>query len=243
MDLSRNLHLRTKKFFSVCVDRFFKNPTEIRDLALSLHMSKNQGTSMSGFRTKGLLGINARLTDSIAQKILSCYFDSPVKYNRADMFFNKVPNISAQEDSYQNQGLTYHDGGPDYTKLAGEVYLTPDINLDAGTSLFKLKKGERYYKQGHGIDPEYEEISSTYHSGDYPPEMEQKHRAWNNRFEETLRFQNVYNRMVCYDGREFRRANNLYSNGDPRLTLAFFISGIRYTTLPLPRIRKFDEWI
>mgnify|MGYP003651021610 CR=1 FL=1 len=221
----------------MCVDRFFENPTEVRDLALSLPMSNKPPDSMSGLRTKRLLGIDDELTDSIAQKILSCYFDSPVRYNRADMLFNKVPNISAQEDSYQHQGLTYHDGGPEYTKLAGVVYLTPDINLDAGTSLFKLKKGERYYKQGHGIDPDYEEIRSTYHSGDYPPEMEQKHRAWNNRFEETLRFQNVYNRMVCYDGREFRRANNRYSNVDPRLTLSFFISGIICDTLPLVRLK------
>tara|TARA_R110000744_G_scaffold374824_1_gene487867 strand:+ start:1165 stop:1842 length:678 start_codon:yes stop_codon:yes gene_type:complete len=223
------------------VDGFLNDPDRIREYGLSLPMNNDQGTSMSGFRSDRLLGLNPTLTKSITQKVLACYFDSPVSYNRVHMLFNKVPNISTQEDSYQNQGWTHHDGNADYSKLAGVIYLTPNCRLDAGTSLFKLKKGEQYYKPGEGLNSEYEEIRNKYYRGDYPPEMERKHRAWNNKFEETARFQNVYNRMVCYDGREFHRANNFFNDGEPRLTLVFFISGIRCDTLPLRKLKLLNE--
>lgn len=229
--------LRTKKFFSVCVDNFFKNPDEIRDYGLSLPMDDTGVSAVAGVRTTGLTKLNPSFTDTITQKILASYYDTPVEYQNVHMIFQKVPNISENKDSYQNQGWTHHDGGSDYTKLAGIVYLTPNISLDAGTSLFKLKN------PGGDTQSEYEDIRGVYFRGEYPPEMERKHREWNEKFEETARFQNVYNRMVCYDGREFHRANNFYSHGDPRFTLVFFISGIKCTTHPLKRIRKFDEWI
>ena len=233
--------IRTKKFFSVCVDNFFEEPDRVRNYGLSLPMHDRSNSAVAGFRSKKLATINPSFTDTITRKVLATYFDSPVEYHKVTMLFQKVPNISEEKDSYQNQGWTHHDGGTENTKIAGIVYLTPNISLGAGTSIFKLKEGEEYYKPGEGTNSEYQDIRPVYFRGSYPPEMEKKHRAWNNKFIETARFQNVYNRMVCYDGREFHRANNFFNEGDPRLTLVFFISGIKCSEPPLKKLKLFDE--
>ena len=67
--------------------------------------------------------------------------------------------------------------------------------------------------------------------------------------EEKLRFQNIFNRMILYDAMEWHAANSYYHEDekDPRLTLAFFITGIESnignggpkSEFPLKRIKNY----
>ena len=64
-----------------------------------------------------------------------------------------------------------------------------------------------------------------------------------NYFIEKTRFQNIYNRLIMYDSNEFHRANSYYvgSEEETRLTLVYFIGGIKAGRFPLNRI-KYEEY-
>ena len=62
----------------------------------------------------------------------------------------------------------------------------------------------------------------------------------NDKFYETVRFQNIYNRLIIYDAQEYHRANNFDVGDSDRLTLVFFIGGINSDT-PLPKERVVNE--
>ena len=61
----------------------------------------------------------------------------------------------------------------------------------------------------------------------------EKHRSC---FIEKIRFENIYNRLIMYDVKEFHAANSYYTSKDNRLTLGFFIGEIRANKSPLERI-------
>ena len=70
----------------------------------------------------------------------------------------------------------------------------------------------------------------------------------NDMFFETTRFNNVYNRMLIYDGRQPHRANSFYHEGEERLSLIYFIHNLEVTdrdkkvVSPLSFIRSNDTF-
>jgi len=60
----------------------------------------------------------------------------------------------------------------------------------------------------------------------------------NSKFEKTLEFKNVYNRLVMYDGEYFHRESNFFANEyEPRLTQVFFINAIPKNKKPIERMK------
>ena len=57
-----------------------------------------------------------------------------------------------------------------------------------------------------------------------------------NDFDETIRFNNVYNRMICYNTFSWHGAMSTNAGDDDRLTLVFFIRGIHAGMYPLSRV-------
>ena len=55
-------------------------------------------------------------------------------------------------------------------------------------------------------------------------------------FDETIRFNNMYNRMICYNTFEWHSAMSTNAGDDDRLTLVFFIRGIHAGMYPLSRV-------
>ena len=55
-------------------------------------------------------------------------------------------------------------------------------------------------------------------------------------FDETIRFNNVYNRMICYNTFSWHGAMSTNARDDDRLTLVFFIKGIHAGMYPLSRV-------
>ena len=89
---------------------------------------------------------------------------------------------------------------------------------------------EHYYAQG--------DFPNKVHSGKQISEEEVK-EAWEKHrscFIEKVRFENIYNRLIMYDCKEFHAANSYYTSKDNRLTLGFFIGGILANKSPLERI-------
>jgi hypothetical protein len=112
--------------------------------------------------------------------------------------------------------------------FAGVIFLTPKIDLNCGTSIFKIVDKEKldlsnakkdFYK--NGIDSDYDNRI-------------QSHR---DAYIETIRFNNVYNRLIAFDSSCAHGVNSYYSDSDPRLTQVFFVTKIDTKTKP-PILRQ-----
>ena len=231
-----------KKFFSVCIDDFFLNPDKIREWGLSLDKTPSGDGSWPGVRSDKLFRINDVVNQHIICKILSAYFDESYAsfgWTHSNAYIQQIPKMSV------NEGWVHRDtsGKKDKTNpeedidLAGLIYLTPDADPNGGTSLMRLKpeyknklvaqiKPEKniYYKGGEISDEDYTEAL----------------KRNNDKFYETVRFQNIYKRLIIYDAQEYHRANSFDIGDSDRLTLVFFIGGISCDTL-LPRERVINE--
>ena len=58
-------------------------------------------------------------------------------------------------------------------------------------------------------------------------------------FEETVRIQAKFNRMVVYSADDYHAQTTYGVNGPDRLTLRFFINNIVYSDQNMPLLRKF----
>ena len=99
--------------------------------------------------------------------------------------------------------------------------------MNAGTSIYKkikeeepdlfkrkvnernsieLKKRFFCHKEDHGYDKTLSE--------------------WNSGYVETVRFANIYNRLISFESTQHHAATSLYVTEQPRLTLVFFVNGV-----------------
>jgi len=245
------------KFWPVTLDNFFENPDEIRELGLRMMESdevvesRDEGGLWPGCRSKPLWKKDEELTKRIIIKILGCYFNFDFElifWNCHWLGFQLVPSFDKDKNNIKNKGWIHRDSidprhahrkliqGESRSELAGLIYLTPDIERDTGTSLFNMKKDKALSNHDNT------EARMTLYKGD-PVNDEEIKEQWEkhrNDFIEKVRFENIYNRLIMYDTKEFHGVNSYYTpeDKDDRLTLAFFIEGIRANKWPLERIRE-----
>ena len=203
------------KFFPIIVDDFFSFPCKIRDYGKQL--AKEKVSDKPGLRSKQLWEINPNLHNEILKKVLSCYFDLDymnISWKLSNCSFHETP----PGHGFIHQDNTVRQPGEPDNEVAGLIYLTPDIDPDAGTSLWNLKPDEIV-----------------------KPQHNQSQEAHNEKFTEKLRVQNFFNRMIAYDSSEWHASNGEWIEGkDARLTLAFFIGGIEVSQFPLERTKNFE---
>ena len=104
--------------------------------------------------------------------------------------------------------------------MAGLIYLTPDIERDSGTSLFSMRKDKTLEDWDETIETRKQIYCYNPISDEEIETAWKKHRSC---FIEKVRFENIYNRLIMYDVKEFHAANSYYTSKDNRLTLGFFI--------------------
>lgn len=231
------------RFHSVCVDNFFNNPDLIRDFALKQKFIPTENGNWPGERTAELYKINKNLNDLLFAKIFATYFPVrgyQIKFEAADAVFQKIKPFSKEEDSWKNMGWIHADN--DWS-LAGLIYLTPNFNPNAGTSLFNLKEE---FKDTHSDYDRVPMKHKLYTGVDVSYDEYKKALIKNNsKYIEKTNFKNIYNRMIMYDGHEYHGANSFYNTSEvERLTLVYFINGITVEKAPMDVIRgKIDESI
>ena len=244
-----------KNFFPVCVDDFFDDPDRLVNFAKNLPKEPDLEGRWPGKRTDLLWKIDKDLATAILLKVMSCYYDltyQNISWKRVNMCFQEIPTYCKTKNDVRNRGWIHFDAAEEF-EIAGLVYLTPDIDPDSGTSLFKLEKqnDEKYrpdpiswsrqmlHRNKNGVTGYEEEFDEEYFT--------KKYKEHENLFIEKTRFANIYNRMIMYDTNEFHRANSYYNDvgKDARLTLVFFIGGLNIDTYPLerPRDKENDEFI
>ena len=241
------------KYPHIVVDNFFNDPDTLVRLGKTL---PNEVVSRQpGRRSKQMWEIDEILHNAIIRKTLSCYYDLDyvtISWATSNLSFHTIDRYDSAKESELNKGWIHQDvmikQGFGDDEVAGLVYLTPGIDQDSGTSLWTLKPNVKvdtqapaYFDQDQQawINEDTQMGGEEYITG-YKSHME--------KFTEKLRFQNVFNRMIMYDSREWHAANSYYHEDgqDPRLTLAFFIGGIEsLSDFPLERIRNpaFDDLI
>ena len=206
------------KFFPVVVENFFREPEVIMEWGKSL--PKEVVDDRPGVRSKQLWEIDVELHNTILKKILSCYYDLDyvdISWKLSNMSFHETP--PGVGFIHQDVGVYSPDKNAPDNEVAGLIYLTPDIDPNAGTSLWNLNPGTIIKPKDSVTEEEH-----------------------NRNFSEKLCFKNFFNRMIMYDAAEWHAANSKWTEGkDARLTLAFFIGGIESSTFPLKRVGHWDR--
>ena len=128
-----------------CVDKFFKDPDAVRKYGLSqpffepheypYRSQSIEGRGWCGSRTKELRDINLSLFNQLCKKIFSLFYD----FNTASVSWNVSAVFHLTNASHQNFDNLIHQ---DQNGVSGLVYLTPDINRDAGTTIYDENKKE-----------------------------------------------------------------------------------------------------
>lgn len=204
------------RFFpAICVDDFYKNPDEVREWALSQKFEKRDGGGWPGKRTKYLSELNPKLFNAFVNKVSYLFYDfnSRPEMVEVQTFFQITEPYDSDPNSIKNMGWIHRDNMDvvDYN-IAGVLYMTPDIEVEAGTSVYRLKSdkyidysAKRRPFYGQGIDNNYDEAL----------------KANNDQFEEIIRFGNVYNRFVAYDPDLWHASGTMHTKS-PRLLQIFF---------------------
>ena len=124
--------------------------------------------------------------------------------------------------------------------MAGLIYLTPDIERDTGTSLFDMRKEKTLDDWEDTMNVKAPLYKGEPVNDEEIKEQWERHRSC---FIEKVRFENVYNRLIMYDTKEFHGVNSYYipKDKDDRLTLVFFIGGIEAAKWPLERVKNIEH--
>ena len=233
-----------KRFPVMCIDNFFSDPDTIRKWALSLEYKPSPGGKWPGKRTIPLADINLKFQNEVIRKIFSLYFGNEADkvsydYPKTNFFFQIIPPYDKDNpDAKVNHGWIHKDGLDKENMMAGVIYLTPNISLECGTSIYELKDGEAYHDkiQVDMIDSK----QSTYRELQNNKKIENRVTKWNNKFEETIRVNNIYNRMISYDAHYYHAANSYYTPKDAadRLILVYFMQNLKGVILPATRVFK-----
>lgn len=220
-----------KHFPAICIDGFYSDPDRIREFALAQKFYQEDG-SYPGTRTKNIDELDRSLFDYFCNKLFSIFYNfdkSQVHYN-VKTNFQLVSPFDPDPQSPKNTGWVHYDN---CMVFAGIIFLNPIISLNCGTSLFDLKNSTKLYKGSAKTDLYKNRIDNDY----------DKHIIeHNSAFIETTRFNNLYNRLIAFDGQTAHGVNSYYNlhSADLRLTQVFFCNEIKTDDMsPLERLRKY----
>ena len=198
---------------SLCVDNFYSDPDKVREFALSLDYLKDDKGRWPGVRSQELFSVDREFHELFSKKVFSLFYDFKKTYLTWSVrtMFQIIHPYDTDPSSPKNTGWIHWDEG---SVFAGIIYLNKEFSYSNGTSLYKLidetkldmgDTKEEFYLYGN--DKNYDE----------------KILEHNSAFVETVRYYNVYNRLICFDTSEAHGANNFFNEKEPRLTQVFFV--------------------
>jgi hypothetical protein len=213
-------------FPATCLDNFYQDPDSVVEFAMHCleHYPSVDDGNYPGKRTIQLHEIDSKFFDIFCRKLFSIYYDfSKTNINWVvETSFQYIHSFSDNKQNIKNKGWIHLD---DCSVFAGVVYLTKDADKDSGTSLFKLKDSSLL----DSTDKKYNFFKKNI-DDDYDVALENH----NSCFIETVRFNNIYNRMISFDSSVYHGVNNFHTGCDSksRLTQVFFVKRIESNSLP-----------
>tara|TARA_R100001015_G_C4514845_1_gene85472 strand:- start:7 stop:633 length:627 start_codon:yes stop_codon:yes gene_type:complete len=200
-------------------DDFFSDPDFISKLSKEFDYSISNKI-YPGVRSQCFSKVNNKLFWYIGNRIFSLIHDNLPTYYHMKIAFQKIhPFVQDDKWNKKNLGWIHKDN----CVFGGVIYLDKNPDKDAGTAIFKLKDG--FDMQ---ID-ESEFVKRKLYSGEEVDDKEYNN-AYNiirDRYEETLRVPNVYNRLVLIPGDQ---THAMITIGDKeRNTIVFFCNQVNVT--------------
>jgi hypothetical protein len=234
---------------NVCVDNFFNYPNKIIDYAMShefyscpgdtpsMYDPQNQENLPLGYwpgkRTKPLHILDLNFFNILTKKIMTIFFNP--KYISTEYSINSYFQlIEPNQHKDIKEGWIHTDRD---AKYAGVIYLNPDIDLECGTSLYQQKVYEldlpRRFIKARNLH-----YSENFSEKDIPYIKEQL-QLNNSYYEETVRFNAVYNRLIGYDSSSHHGVRNYHGNSNKtRLTLVFFMYSLKSDWFPITELKR-----
>ena len=239
-----------KRFPISIVDDFLPDPDYVADLARNTEYLPTR-SSAPGHRSNSLHDLDYPLYEFLGNKVLGLHWD--VRRER-DLLCNAsfdFLRVTPDEDPECNVGLVHKDVGEpcnDFvgTELAGVIYLNKNSGENTGTSIYKQKHS---YVLTYDPYKEIGDVVRNYNrTGVNKEKFKTALRKYNDNFEEVVRVQNLYNRMICYPGDQWHVATTYGQPGDEtRYILRMFFKNIygMVSTYPLDRMafnyKRFDR--
>lgn len=191
------------------VDDFYDNPEEVREFALSLDYSDGPG-NFPGYRSPLISTVDVDFYIKFVNKIVGMFWNTHKETLdcQVETYFQYIPGW------FGSSGWAHTDRK---TSFAGVVYLTPDIPQHLGTAICKQKFNNTTLDFS---------IRDDFYAGK-PVNKKEYVDARNNHnfnFETVLNVDNIYNRMLMYDGQAPHKENGFHGTTleDSRLTQVFF---------------------
>ena len=218
-----------KLFPTLVVDDFLDDPDYVLDLAKNAEYNDPGLTNHPGVSSKKHINdIDKELFEYVHLKLLGIYWDlkNPVAYNTR-MDFLKI--------DYNYEGIL--NVGPIHVDsehgdiCAGLVYLNKNSMKDTGTSFYKKLDNNYVNSEEHYLEP-----MRRHHAGEHVEGIEKIKQDHFDKFEETMRVQSQYNRLLTY-GSDVYHASTTFGTGQTRYIMRFFIISIDSKHQPPPMVR------
>ena len=208
-------------FPSLIIDNFFEDPDKVVDYANTLEYQQSVGGKWPGKRSDNLNRLNSELFQYTCNKIYGMFWPHGVQQCKTDIAFQYI-----EPYSFDNQGWIHKDS----SQFGGIIYLTKNPEIGTGTSLYKPTRG--WFNSSAYVD-----VKDRYYLNE---KFDQEHynnmrKFHDDSFEETVRVENVYNRLFMFSGDVWHGVPNFGTK--PRLTLAFFGNGT-IDIVPPPLVRS-----
>ena len=221
-------------FFQIqLVDNFFDKPEEIVKFANSLEYKIDSKGFWPGKRSEELHINHNQFFNSFLTKLFALFFDykyTELSWSNVGMYFQKNCTFDPKDkNNILNTGLIHQDGE---FPLVGLVYLTEDADVNAGTSIMLPNK--RYESNSELAERKivlYKKSQEKLLKSDLE-DYKKLILDTNKNFEESVRFNNIFNRLITYSGQDFHKCNSFYSGKKERLTLVFFVKKIQTNAYP-----------
>jgi hypothetical protein len=213
---------------ATCVDDFYSDPDRVREFALAQSYYPSDG-GYPGTRSDEIQNLDNTFFEEFCNKVFSLFIDpSSVKKYRVKTQFQLIDKFDNDANSPKNKGWVHFD---DHCILAGIIYLNPDADPSTGTSIFKLVDHTTLEKSSAKQD---------FFSGKLVPDYDNIVSRHNSSYVETIRYNNIYNRLICFDSSQAHGVNSYYTSGEPRLTQVFFLGEFEASMdPPIIRHQKF----
>jgi|TARA_B100001094_G_scaffold124851_1_gene120731 hypothetical protein len=211
---------------TIIYDDFFEDPDKIVEYANTLDYSENN-SNYPGIRSNLLHEINPDLYSYIAHRIIKIFYpDSKTCGFESLMGFQKINPLHIEKYNNKNRGWIHRDIN---SQFGGIVYLNKNPEPDTGTSIYEPKRLDNLFYNGYS-----NEIKNKFYRGEEvsDDEYEMGFTSTEDNWKETVKVENVYNRLFAFNGRSWHGVKTFGS--DERLTLVFFFKYLFDTGIDAP---------
>lgn len=213
------------------LDNFFDEPDKVRRWALQQEYLPDSEGRWPGLRSNYIHELDDPFFQLTCRKFFSQFYELR---EEKEIQWNVSMNFQIVHEGYDS-GWIHSDQIT--SQITGIVYLTPNSNLNGGTSIYRQKANLLQHTHRNTEHKENSYLNKM--SIEDAKQYKQEH---NSQFEETIRVSNVYNRLIAFDSHLHHAAQDFFGEGqDSRLTLVFFVNKLFVNNSPIGRVRRVTQ--